>query len=174
MSTIDIKKGDLIQHHKKGLARFDEWDDHNVMVFKPLAGGKKLPIPEHQFIAMIGRREIIRIEQDADGNPIETREFGPDECWTDSGDPAKAKLTPAGRRALAFQFCTKRWDEEGNGSLGDDGLQKIIDDCRKTMRPLGIRNGRAQKNNQGRRREAALPRPGRTSPGDPARGHSKP
>src|ERR1700743_3110133 len=108
MSTIDIKKGGLIQHQKKGLARFAEWGDHNVMIFNPLAGGKELRIPEHQFIAMIGRREIIRIHEDAADKPIQLREFGPAEDWTNPSEPAKAKLTPEGRRALALQFVTKK------------------------------------------------------------------
>jgi putative transposase len=126
MSTLDIKKGDLFRH-PKGLIRFEEWDNHNVMVFRPLKGGKEVRIPEHEFSEQHGRREIRGIEQDAQGNPLQLREFGPGECWTDTDDPKDAKLTEEGRRALAFQFYTKKWDLEGTGSLGDKGLQKLID-----------------------------------------------
>jgi putative transposase len=129
MSTIDIKAGDLIQH-PKGLCRFVEWHDHNVMIFRPLAGGKTLPVPEHKFIEMHGRREIRLIEQDANGKPIQVREFGPGEAWTDPDDPAKAKLTEEGRRALALQFYTKKWDEAGHRPVGDKGLQALINQWR--------------------------------------------
>jgi putative transposase len=136
VSTIAINKGDLIQH-PKGLCRFMEWDNYNVMVFKPLAGGKEIRLPEHQFVTMHGHAEIRLIEQDADGKPIALREFGPDEAWTDPDDPKKAQLTEEGRRGLALQFYTKEWDKLGNGSLGDKGLQKLITDRRGTALSLG-------------------------------------
>jgi putative transposase len=136
MSSLDIRKGDLIQH-PKGLIRFDHWADHNVMHFTPVAGGKEIKLPEHKFIEMHGRREIRRIEQDANGQPIEIREFGPGEAWTDPDDPAQATLTEEGRNALARQFYTQKWDEEGNGSLGNIGLQELIDRWRPTAFQCG-------------------------------------
>ncbi|MDH2386398.1 transposase family protein [Bradyrhizobium sp. CER78] len=136
MSSLDIKKGTLIHHQSKGLCRFVRWKAFNVMVFETVAGRDEVKLPEHKFCEMHALRQIRLIEQDADGNPIEIREFGPDECWTDSNDPEQVKLTPEGRKALARQFYTKKWDEEGNGSLGDRGLQKLIDRWRPVVRQL--------------------------------------
>lgn len=137
MSSLDIKKGALIQHFEKGLCRFDRWKAFNVMVFESVAGGDQIKLPEHKFCELHALRKIHQVEQDADGNPIEMREFGPDECWTDSEDPKQAKLTSEGRKALARQFYTKKWDEEGNGSLGNVGLQKLIDRWRPVAFQLG-------------------------------------
>jgi putative transposase len=137
MSTLDFKKGELFQHFEKGLCRFDRWKAFNVMVFHAVDGGGEVKLQEHVFHELHAVRKIRRIEQDKDGNPIETREFGPDECWIDSDDPAQAKLTSEGRNALARQFYTKKWDEEGGVSLGDVGLQKLIDRWRPIVRQLG-------------------------------------
>jgi putative transposase len=148
MASLDIKKGALIQH-PKGLCRFVRWKAFNVLVFETEHGGEEVKLPEHKFNEMHALRQIRLVEQDADGNPIEIREFGPDECWTDSGDPEQAKLTPEGRGALARQFYTRKWDEEGNGSLGDVGLQKLINRWRPVVFQLGyetneIENGNAE------------------------------
>ncbi len=137
MSSLDIKKGDLIQHPTKGLCRFDRWMAFNVLVFRTEIGGDEVKLPEHKFCEMHALRQIRLIEQDKDGNPIELREFGPDELWTESDDPKQAKLTAEGRKALARQFYTRKWDEEGNGSLGDEGLQSLINRWRNTVRGLG-------------------------------------
>lgn len=150
MSSLAIKKGELFQHFEKGLLRFDGWKAFNVMVFKKVADGDEVKVPEHKFNEMHALGRIRLIEQDKDGNPIEIREFGPDECWTDSDDPEKAKLTPDGRQALARQFYTKKWDEEGNGSLGDAGLQELITRWRPVVFQLGyetneIPKGKKQK-----------------------------
>src|ERR1700730_12042423 len=123
MSSLDIKKGQMIQHFEKGLCRFDRWKAFNVLGFPTVDGGDEVKLPEHTFRELHALRKIRLVEQDKDGNPIETREFGPDECWTDSDNPEKANLTSEGRKALARQFYTKKWDEEGNGPLGDVGLQ---------------------------------------------------
>src|SRR5262249_53864306 len=127
----------LIQHATKGLCRFDRWKAFNVLVFHTVDGGGEVKLPEHKFCEMHALRQIRLIEQDRDGNPIELREFGPDECWTESDDPAQAKLTPEGRKALARHFYTVKWDQEGHGSLGDVGLQRIIDKWRKRVFALG-------------------------------------
>ncbi|UFW48190.1 MULTISPECIES: DDE-type integrase/transposase/recombinase [Bradyrhizobium] len=132
MPTIDIKKGDLIQHFEKGLCSFDRWKAFNVMCFEKVGGGE-VKLPEHKFNELHALRKIRMVEQDKDGNPIELREFGPDELWTDSGDAEQAKLTPEGRKALARQFYTRKWDEEGNGTLGDVGLQRVINKWRKRV-----------------------------------------
>jgi putative transposase len=145
MSTIDIKKGDLIQHHPKGLCRFDRWMAFNVMVFETVAGGVQIKLPEHKFCEMHALREIRLVEQDRDGNPVEIREFGPDELWTDSGDPEQAKLTIEGRKALARQFYTRKWDEEGNGSRGDVGLQELINRWRPVVFQLGYETREIEK-----------------------------
>jgi len=140
MSTIDVKKGDLFQHPTKGLIRFDRWENHNVMMFKP-SGAKEFPLLEHKFVEMHGRGEIRLVQQDADGNPIQLREFGPGEGWTDPDDTEEkqeAKSTAEGRRALAFQFYTKKWDEEGGGPLGDIGLQNLISRWRPICFQLGF------------------------------------
>ena len=137
MSSLDIKKGELFQHFEKGLCRFDRWKAFNVMVFHTVDGGGEVKLPEHTFCELHALRKIRLVEQDKDGNPIETREFGPDECWTDSDNPEKAKLTSEGRKALARQFYTKKWDEEGNGSLGDVGLQELISRWRPVVIQLG-------------------------------------
>jgi len=52
MSTLAIKKGDLIQHATKGLCRFDRWKACNVMVFETVAGGEEVKLPEHKFNEM--------------------------------------------------------------------------------------------------------------------------
>ena len=137
MSSLDIKKGQLIQHFEKGLCRFDRWKAFNVLVFHTVDGGGEVKLPEHTFGELHALRKIRLVEQDKDGNPIETHEFGPDECWTDSDNPEKAKLTSEGRKALARQFYTKKWDEEGNGSLGDVGLQGLISRWRPVVVQLG-------------------------------------
>jgi putative transposase len=137
MSSLDIKKGQMIQHFEKGLCRFDRWKAFNVLVFHTVDGGDEVKLPEHTFCELHALRKIRLVEQDKDGNPIETREFGPDECWTDSDNPEKAKLTSEGRKALARQFYTKKWDEEGNGSLGDVGLQELISRWRPVVVQLG-------------------------------------
>jgi putative transposase len=149
MSSLAIKKGDLIQH-PKGLCRFDRWKAFNVLIFHTVEGGAEVKLLEHKFCEMHALGEIRLIEQDAKGNPIEIREFGPDECWTDSSDPEQAKLTQEGREALARQFYTKKWDEEGNGSLGDAGLQELITSWRPVVFQLGyetneIPKGKKQK-----------------------------
>lgn len=137
MSSLDIKKGQLIQHFEKGICRFDRWNAFNVLVFQKVHGGGEVKLPEHTFCELHALRKIRLVEQDKEGNPIETREFGPDECWTDSDNPEKAKLTSEGRKALARQFYTKKWDEEGNGSLGDVGLQELISRWRPVVVQLG-------------------------------------
>lgn len=150
MSTLHLKKGDLIQHAAKGLIRFDCWKAANVMVFHTVTGGDEVKLPEHKFCEMHALREIRLIEQDKDGNPIEIHEFGPEEAWTDADEVDKAKLTPQMRRALAFQLCTKAWDQDGNGSLGDTGLQSLITSCRKKMRRLGYETDERRKTVKGK------------------------
>jgi putative transposase len=149
MSSLDIKKGQLIQHFEKGLCRFDRWKAFNVLVFHTVDGGGEVKLPEHAFCELHALRKIRLIEQDKDGNPIEIREFGPDECWTDSDDPAKTALTPEGRKALARQFYTVKADEEGLWS-GGAGLQDLITRWRPVVFQLGyetneIPKGKRQK-----------------------------
>lgn len=141
MSTLDIDPGTLIQHHAKGLMLFQRWDNNNVMIFRPLAGGKEIPILEHEFVEAHGRRKLRLVEQDADGNPIQLREFGPGDGWTDDEDGEQAKLTDEGRRALALQFYVRKFDEAGNVTLGDRGLQEFID----LWRPVAIQQGLEEK-----------------------------
>ncbi|MBR0793056.1 DDE-type integrase/transposase/recombinase [Bradyrhizobium manausense] len=141
MSTLDIDPGILIQHDAKGLIRFLRWDKNNVMVFKPLKGGKEISIPEHDFVETHGRRRLRLIEQDGEGNPIQLREFGPGEDWTEEDDPEQAKLTEEGRRALALQFYVQKADEAGSVSLGDKGLQEFIN----LWRPVAIQKGFEEK-----------------------------
>lgn len=136
MSSLDIKKGELFQHSEKGLIRFDRWHAYNVMCFEAETDGTPVKIPEHKFLELHALRKIRKIEQDRNGNPIELREFGPDELWTDSTDSAQAKLTPEGRAALARQFYTVKADEEGTG-LGNKALQKLISRWRPVVRQLG-------------------------------------
>lgn len=137
MSTLAIDRGTLIQHHAKGLISFLRWENNNVMIFKPLAGGKEVPILEHEFVEAHGRGKLRLVEQDPDGNPIQLREFGPGEGWTDDEDPEQANLTDEGRRALALQFYVRKFDEAGNVTLGDRGLQKFIN----LWRPVAIQQG---------------------------------
>ncbi|GAB9109861.1 hypothetical protein [Bradyrhizobium diazoefficiens] len=135
MSSLDIKNGELFQHAEKGLIRFDRWRAYNVMCFEKETDGTPVKIPEHIFNELLASRQMRKVEQDRDGNPIETREFGPDELWTDSSDPAQAKLTAEGRAALARQFYTVKADQEGTG-LGGKALQTLISRWRPVVRQL--------------------------------------
>ncbi|QAU48848.1 integrase catalytic domain-containing protein [Bradyrhizobium guangzhouense] len=135
MSSLDIRKGELFHHAEKGLIRFDRWRAYNVMCFEEETDGTPVKIPEHKFLELHTLRKIRKIEQDRDGHPIELREFGPDELWTDSSDADQAKLTPEGRAALARQFYTIKADEEGTG-LGGKALQTLISRWRPVVRQL--------------------------------------
>lgn len=144
MSSLDLKKGELFQHAEKGPIRFDRWKAHNVMRFEKVADGDEVKILEHKFLEMHALRQIRKIAQDRDGNPVELREFGPEELWSDSSDPSQAKLTAEGRSALAKQFYTVKADEEGT-SLGNEGLGELITRWRPVVFQLGYETNEIRK-----------------------------
>lgn len=136
--TVNIKPNQTFHIHGKGLYRFVEEDSHNVLVFHRSGTNHELRMPEHEFVARHGKRELTKISIGADGQIVKFNEFGPGEAWTDTEDPEKAKLTPEGKRALALQFYTVKWDKEDEGPLGNTGLQKLIVRYRPTAIAMGF------------------------------------
>jgi putative transposase len=187
--TIDIKARQLISL-PTGLHRFVKERRNNVLLLERLGTGLELPMPEYRLVDMLGMgtAKIIDITEDQtaeearqgpeldDGDPSKRRpgpadnaEFGPGEAWQEGDDPAQAKLTPEGQRALAFQFYTQKWDELKNGSLGNVGLQSHINEWRPIAIQMGIEPPKGQRgfrvkparlrtaiNNCGRRGERPL------------------
>jgi putative transposase len=87
---------------------------------------------------MLGRgsAKIVDFFKDGETGPEQNADFGPEELWTDEDD-ATAKLTDEGRRALASQFYTRKWDESGDRPKGDKGLRELI----AKWRPVVIQQG---------------------------------
>jgi len=144
--TIDIKPQQLISL-PTGLHRFVKEKRNCVLLLERLGTGLELPLPEYKLIDMLGKgtAKIIDITEDQtaeearqgpdldNGDPSKRRpgpadnaDFGPGEAWQEGDDPEQAKLMPEGRRALALQFYTQKWDATKNGSLGEIGLQALI------------------------------------------------
>lgn len=144
--TIDIKPQQLISL-PTGLHRFVKEKRNCVLLLERLGTGFELPLPEYKLIDMLGKgtAKIIDITEDQtaeearqgpdldNGDPSKRRpgpadnaDFGPGEAWQEGDDPEQAKLMPEGRRALALQFYTQKWDATKNGSLGEIGLQALI------------------------------------------------
>jgi putative transposase len=156
--TLDIKPQQLVSL-PTGLYRFTKEKRNCVLLLERLGTGFELPMPEHKLVDMLGmgKAKIIDITEDQtaeearqgpeldDGDPSKRRpgaadnaDFGPGEAWQEGDDPAQAKLTPEGQRALAFQFYTQKWDETKNGSLGNVGLQIHINEWRPIAIQMGI------------------------------------
>jgi putative transposase len=142
--TNDVKPGEMFQM-AEGLCRFVREEGHNVMVFKRDGTGKEIYLPEHKFNERHGKRELRKVVLGNDGHPISIQEFGPGEAWTDTADPAEARLTPDGQRAAALQFYTKKWDELDKRPLGGVGLQEHIDRYRPTAIGLGYEPSKGEK-----------------------------
>ncbi len=135
---INLEQGQLFEF-PTGLYEFKKEKRNRILLFEREGTGLELSVPEHKFVDLHGRGKIRLVEfrSDEDTNRLDNAEFGPDELMTDEDDPAKAKLTPHGRRALAFQFYVRKWDERGDRPLGDLGLQRLIDEWCPVVRQLG-------------------------------------
>jgi putative transposase len=142
--AADIRPTQLFYIHGKGVCRFVEEEGHNVLLFRREGTKLEVRLPEHRFEDMHGKGKLIRLDLDKHGQPVKYEEFGPGEVWTDTEDPAQAKLTPEGRRALALQFYTKKWDDDEKGPLGDKGLQRLIDHFRPTAIGMSFEPGRGE------------------------------
>jgi putative transposase len=136
--TIDIKQGQLVQL-PTGLYEFKQEKRNNVLLFEREDTGLELRMPEHRFVDLHskGKAKLIEFRSSDETQRLDNPEFGPNELWTDEDDPKRAKLTREGRRSLALQFYTRKWDELGRTPKGDKGLQALI----AKWRPVAIQSG---------------------------------
>jgi putative transposase len=137
--TIDIKQGQLVSF-PTGLYEFKQEKRNNVLLFEREDTGLELRMPEHRFVDLHskGKAKLIEFRSSDQTQRLDNAEFGPNELLTDEDDPAKAKLTREGRRCLALQFYTRKWDELGCASKGMKGLQALIAKWRPVAVQLGF------------------------------------
>jgi putative transposase len=128
--TVYINPGDLYHVTGKGLYIFEKEEGHNVLVFRRQGTRYELRMPEHEFYERLDKNQIEKVEVDKNGVPVVRQEVGPGEVWTITKDPEDAKLTPEGKRALALQYVTIKWDQDDKATLGGVGLQALINRCR--------------------------------------------
>lgn len=124
--TLDIKKDSLLSL-PTGLYRFKSEKPNNILLLEKEDTGLELRLPEYTLVDMLGRgkAKVIDFFTNGELGPEQTAAFGPGEDWIDE-DKETAKLTDEGRRALALQFYTIKWDESADRSLGDIGLARLI------------------------------------------------
>lgn len=135
--TVDARRNDFfLIPDRGGLHKFVEEEAHGVLLFKRAGTGRELRLPEHEFVDLHGKGKLTKVIV-RDGEIVKHDEIGPGELWTETGDPAQAKLTEAGKRALALRFFTLKWDMNPNRPLGNAGLQELID----RYRPFAIAQG---------------------------------
>ena len=147
---LEINQGAIIKL-PTGLYRFCEERPHKIRALRREGTGFELPMPEHKLKLMLGDGTAELIDfmaagEDETPGPTDSAEFGPDEEWAEEAAGGKEgegrrKLSPAVRRARALQFYTRKWDEDGRGSLGEFGLQRLID----IWRPVCIQQGYERK-----------------------------
>lgn len=143
--TIDIKQGQLVQL-PTGLYEFKQEKRNNVLLFEREDTGLEMRMPEHRFVDLHskGKAKLIEFRSSDETQRLDNPEFGPNECWTDEDDPKRAKLTSEGRRSLALQFYTRKWDELGRAPKGDKGLQALIAKWRPVAIQLGLEPGKGE------------------------------
>ncbi|BBO14792.1 DDE-type integrase/transposase/recombinase [Bradyrhizobium sp. TM102] len=143
--TIDIKQGQLVQL-PTGLYEFKQEKRNNVLLFEREDTGLELRMPEHRFVDLHskGKAKLIEFRSSNETQRLDNAEFAPGELWTDEDDPKRAKLTWEGRRSLALQFYTRKWDELGRAPKGDKGLQALIAKWRPVAIQLGLEPGKGE------------------------------
>lgn len=143
--TIDIKQGQLVQL-PTGLYEFKQEKRNNVLLFEREDTGLELRMPEHRFVDLHsrGKAKLIEFRSSDETQRLDNAEFAPNELWTDEDDPKRATLTREGRRSLALQFYTRKWDELGRAPKGDKGLQSLIAKWRPVAIQLGLEPGKGE------------------------------
>lgn len=144
--TIDLKKGQLIEF-SSGVYEFTKETRNKILVFEHEDTGHVRRMPQQKFedLHSKGKVKLLDSEAGGDARRFDNPEFGPNEVWTDDDDAGRAKLTDEGRRSLALQFYTRKWDELDGAPLGDKGLQALITDWRPVSTQLGYEPKRGEK-----------------------------